>query len=245
MLRAAFVEAVEKERRDVRVAGLALTVLALIGTVLLAAALASESARGGRAFPLLAGVFVAGVYAAFVLSNDTERRDRPWVLAAGLVLLPLTALTPTRLPKAAPSLFWILFAAGTLGGFGALGMAYRWRDPYLGWSYGPHRYDDPTTLRDDRDRAHLGLTWLVALPRLIVGGFADLLGHGWTREKLDASDVDAAVQILSRLAGHDRTHVDRLMRPRIRLWLTKMGLIRRAESGWALSRAGEKLVEQV
>ena len=240
-LRAAFTEAVAQERRDVRVAAVALTLLTGLGVLLLAVALAVENARGGRLFAALAGLVLAAVYGLFTVSNDTERADRRWVVAAGLILLPLAVLSLTPLPRFAPTFFWILYAAGTVAAFGSLGMAYRWRDPYLGLTWGPHHFDDPTTLRDDRDRAHLALTQAVALPRMIVGGFADLAGRGWMRNALTPEDVDAAVQLLSRLAVHDRTDVDRLLRPRVILWLTKMGLLQRGELGWALTPDGETL----
>jgi hypothetical protein len=240
-LRAAFAEAVAKERRDVRVAAVLLTLLTAAGVLLLATALAVESARGGRLFAALAGLALAAVYVLFVVSNDTERGDRAWVVAAGVALAGLGVLALTPLPGAAPSLFWILYAAGTVGAFGALGMAYRWRDPYLGLTWGHHRYDDPSTLRDDRDRAHLALTQVVALPRLLVGGFADLAGRGWMRQALEPEDVEAAVGLLERLAVHDRADVDRLLRPRAVLWLTRMGLLHRGEIGWALTPAGEEL----
>ncbi len=241
-LRAAFAEAVEKERRDVRVAAVTLVLISIAGTILLAVLLAHESAKGGRPYAWLASGWLAFVFGAFLLSNDTERADRPWVVAAGLILAPLFLLgLLTALPQKMPGLFWTLFAAGSLGGFGCLGMAYRWRDPYFGIWWGPDLYDDPTTLRDDRDRAHHGLTAFVALPRMIVGGFADLAGRGWMRAPLDGRDVEAAVELLSRLAVHDRQDLGNLLRPRALLWMSKMGLIRRGETGWALTTEGEKL----
>jgi hypothetical protein len=213
-LRLAFAEAVEKERRDVRVAAVTLPMVTVLGTALLALLLARESAKGGRAFPWIAAGVLAYVYLAFLLSNDTEREDRGWVLAAGLVLGPIALLgLLTPLPRTLPGLYWTLYAAGALGAFGGLGMACRWRDPYFGIWWGRDLYDDPTTLRDDRDRAQAGLTTFVALPRMLIGGFADLAGRGWTRQPLDGQDVDAALALLSRLAVHDRKDVDRLLRP--------------------------------
>jgi hypothetical protein len=244
-LREAFLEAVRKERRDVKVAAASLAVLTLIGTLLLAVVLAAESAKGGFYYPWIAAAVLVYVFAAFLVSNDTDRADRPWTIAAGALMAPAVLLAPTPLPRVAPSLYWILFASGALAGFGCLGMAYRWREPYLGLRWGPHTVDDPTTLRDDRDRAHLGVATFAAPARLLVGGIADLAGRGWMRQALDPADVDAAVTTLERLAVHDRKDVDRLLRPRTRLWLSKMGLIRRGEAGWALTRDGERLAGSV
>lgn len=242
MSREAFLAAVDKERRDTRTAAISLTVLTVLGTLLLAVVLAGESAKRPY-YPWLAGLALAYLYGAFLLTNDSERSDRPWIAAGGLVLAGPALLAFTPLPRAAPSLFWTLFSAGALAGCGCLGMAYRWRERYFGICWGgnePRHYDDPTTLRDDRDRAHYVLATFTAPARLLLGGWADLFGRGWMREALEPGDVEAAVDILRKLSAHERGPLP--SRPRAWLWLSKMGLIRRGESSWTLTRDGEALV---
>ena len=77
-----------------------------------------------------------------------------------------------------------------------LGRAYEPReDYYLGWFGG--LMNDPFSLRDDVDRLHVRLGFMVALPMMLLGAWASkhfhsLVDRGWLRP---------SVLVLSSLAG--------------------------------------------
>jgi len=110
-----------------------------------------------------------------------HRSDENWTIAAiGLFCVLLAVSYATPLAETHPTLFWPMYLFFFLGMMGCMGHAYEPHDDYyLGWTVGPVLYDNPFTLQDDIDRAHLSLGFLVAISEFILGSYATIFGSRW------------------------------------------------------------------
>lgn len=147
-------------------------------------------------------VFLGLLFLAFVF-GDGRRIAWRYVggAAAGLVALACLAhLTP--LPQAAPVAFWIVWSLGVFGVLALMGLAYDAKDHYdLG--IGRWMVDDPFTLSDDLDRAHVALGFIVAIPRSMLGAVSDIVAGGWALRGLDGAEVEAASRVVLGIARTD------------------------------------------
>lgn len=95
-------------------------------------------------------------------------------------------------------------------GFGALalmGRAYTPRDDYyLGMRNG---MDDPFTLRDDADRAHVAVGCALAIPGLVLGAFGEVFASRWLWSEIDDEIVRSAARLL---VAAEQRNVDEVMR---------------------------------
>lgn len=179
-------------------------------------------------------VFLGLMFLGYFLSEPGRTR---WHVvlgaAAGLgALIALAHVSP--LPRTAPGAFWALYGVGVLGLLGAMGLAYTPRDDYeLG--LGRWMIDNPFTLRDDIDRAHLGLGLLVAIPRFVLGAASDVVSGSWAVRGLAGHERQAAAMALLALGRGDGAEAQRAVG---RLGPTSAGRVLRALEGTKLLRPG-------
>ncbi|MBI2932691.1 MAG: hypothetical protein HYY16_13670 [Planctomycetes bacterium] len=174
--------------------------------------------------------------------------DLVWVGAAVVVLAVILWVSyGTRLPEANPRVFWPAYGGLALLMLGLLGHAYEPRDSYyLGWFNG--WMDDPFTLQDDVDRAHVGLGFAMAFPRLIVGSYAEIFGSGWLIRGLGGEELDAAANVLRALSEGRPEEAQRILRSRERSAarivrvLAKLKLVESDRGRLRLISMGERLV---
>ncbi|BEH10470.1 hypothetical protein GSUET_20820 [Geobacter sulfurreducens subsp. ethanolicus] len=87
---------------------------------------------------------------------------------------------------------------------GCIGQVYEPHDDYyLGWIAGPILIDDPFTVEDDIDRAHLSLGLVGALSHLIISSYAEIFGSLWLWRGLKEHELSASVEFLQALAAKD------------------------------------------
>lgn len=252
-IRDAFEAEASKARRDSLVAAgtVALfTLVALVGAGWIGTRMAREGAVAGvRGIVVGANALLGYVIVFTVLGNPNVRRQFGWVMAGALVLAGLVAFSlGTRLWWTHPAFFWVVFVAGALVALGLLGHAYEARDDYyLGWMDG--RADNPFTYRDDIDRGHIAIGFLVALPKMVVGSFGELVGSAWLWGGLDVRQLDAGADALHALGSYDRARAEQrlrgLSRPSALLvmrWLGHLKLARRGRDGLELTDAGERFL---
>lgn len=177
-----------------------------------------------------------------------KRADLAWVGGAILLFGLMAALCyGTKLVSTSPGLFWPVYGGLVIGMFGFLGHAYEPKDDYyLGWWGG--RIDDPFTIEDDVNRAHVALGFAAAFPRLLVGSYAEIFGSLWVWRGLEPVELSAATDVLHALASCDfQRSADRLRRlpphsaARVVRALGKLKLVRTGPDGPRLTSEGEKL----
>ncbi|BBA70055.1 hypothetical protein [Geobacter sulfurreducens] len=133
------------------------------------------------------------------------RRGYPWlVVGASLFCVLLGISYGTTLPATAPGLFWSLYLVFALAMLGCIGHVYEPHDDYyVGWVAGPVLIDDPFTIEDDIDRAHLSLGLVGALSHLILSSYGEIFGSLWLWRGLKDHELSASVEFLKALAAKD------------------------------------------
>ena len=138
-----------------------------------------------------------------------QSSDNAWLLAAfGLfcAILALSYFTP--LAQTHPGWFWPFYLLLALAMLGCVGHAYEpCADYYLGWTLGPCVMDDPFTIRDDIDRAHLSLGFAVSMSHLILQSYGAIFGSRWLWRELEMAELAASVELLQGLATRDASGV--------------------------------------
>ncbi len=98
--------------------------------------------------------------------------------------------------------FWVVFVLLSLVALGLAGRAYTPQDDYyLGWCNG--WVNDPFTLRDDLDRAHLGAGFAIAIPRHLVDSYAVIFSSVRLFRPIPDRELAAAGGIFQALAADD------------------------------------------
>ncbi len=142
-------------------------------------------------------------------SYQGQNYDSNWLLTAAGVFCAILALSYlTTMAAAHPAGFWMLYILMALGMLGCIGHSYEPKDDYyLGWTCGPLLMDDPFTIEDDIDRAHIGLGFAVAISQLILESYGAIFSSRWLWRGLQESELAATVTLLQRLAARDTTGV--------------------------------------
>ncbi len=131
--------------------------------------------------------------------------DTTWLLVAfGLFCAILALSYATPLVQTHPGWFWPLYLLLVLAMLGCIGHAYEPRDEYyLGMMAGPILMDNPLTVKDDIDRAHLGLGIAVSVAHLILDSYGAIFGSRWLWRGLQESELNISVALLRGLAERD------------------------------------------
>ena len=131
--------------------------------------------------------------------------DVLWVtIALGFLCVLIAFSYGTSLIKTHPSYFWPVYLLLTLAMLGCIGHAYEGRgDYYLGWMTPPFMIDNPFTVEDDIDRAHLSLGLTMAMPYLVIESYSANFGSTWLWRRLEEPELSAAVELLQTLASKD------------------------------------------
>lgn len=131
--------------------------------------------------------------------------DTTWLLVAfGLFCAILVLSYATPLVRTHPGWFWPLYLLLVLAMLGCIGHAYEPRDEYyLGMMAGPILMDNPLTVKDDIDRAHLGLGIAVSVAHLILDSYGAIFGSRWLWRGLQESELNISVALLRGLAERD------------------------------------------
>ncbi|OGU17410.1 MAG: hypothetical protein A2076_04520 [Geobacteraceae bacterium GWC2_53_11] len=143
-----------------------------------------------------------------------QESDNNWLLVAfGLFCAILALSYATQLAQTHPGWFWTLYLLLAIAMLGCIGHAYEPKDDYyLGWTSGPLLMDDPFTIQDDIDRAHLTLGFAVSLSHLILESYGAIFGSRWLWHGLQEEELTASVALLQGLAARDVTGVMSRMR---------------------------------
>lgn len=200
---------------------------------------------GGTVILLEVFLGVAILSTAFGGSVRERGHGHTWCLAAGAALAGIIAAA--HVVHLAGSALVAAVVVGTTAVLGLLGWAYSPRDDYyLGWANG--RIDDPFTLRDDIDRAHVGTGFAVAIPRLLIDSWAGVVGDAWLLRGLSAREAEAASQVIDGLGRGDGPGVQRTVGglgpasgAHVLRALERMKLIRGAGSALRLTQDGVRL----
>jgi len=173
--------------------------------------------------------FMAASY--FLRPKEQYQRqadDTTWLMVASCLFCAILALSyATPLSQAHPGWFWSSYLLLALSMLGCVGHAYEPKDDYyLGWTAGPFLMDDPFTIRDDIDRAHIGLGFAVSFSHLILDSYGTIFGSRWLWRGLQESELTASVSVLRGLATRDADGVMSRMRA--------MGSVQAADSVRAL-----------
>lgn len=150
--------------------------------------------------------FMAASY--FLKPKEPYQRhstDQMWLLIALAFYCTLLLLSyGTNLSQSHPIGFWSLYLGIALTMLGCIGHAYEpHEDYYLGWLAGPYLMDDPFTIQDDIDRAHMSLGFAVALAHIVLTSYTEIFGSKWLWQGLKESEVSASVEFLEALAIND------------------------------------------
>ncbi|GFO63997.1 hypothetical protein [Geomonas paludis] len=139
--------------------------------------------------------------------------DSMWLLIGGGLFCALLSLCYlTQLSASHPAWFWALYLLLALVMLGCIGHAYEPHDDYyLGWTFGPVLIDNPFTIKDDIDRAHIGLGFVVAVSHLILESYGSIFGSRWIWSRMGESEITASVTLLQRLAVQDSSGVVALL----------------------------------
>lgn len=154
------------------------------------------------ALPVVLEVFL--VYMTVGLFFGEKRKVSGSLIAgalAGIAALAVLAHA-TTLRTTAPAPFWTVYGLGVAGILGLMGYGYAPRDDYY---LGLTRYqiDNPFTLRDDVDRAHVGLGFAAAAPQFVLGAIGGIFDGSWALAGLEEREVVAASRALLGLARGD------------------------------------------
>jgi hypothetical protein len=142
------------------------------------------------------------------LAREADRGSELLALAALAGVAVLTFATSLR--SSAPGLFWPLYAIGCLAFLGLLGRAYQARESYyLGWFGG--WVDDPFTIQDDLDRAHVGLGFALAVPNAVLDAYGDVFGASWMWRAIDEDEAAIAADALVAAGRGDPAAVRRTL----------------------------------
>lgn len=147
--------------------------------------------------------FMAASY--FLRPKDQYMRqadDTTWLMVGlGLFCCILALSHGTPLAQIHPEWFWPLYLLLALAMLGCIGHAYEPKDDYyLGWTAGPLMMDDPFTIRDDIDRAHIGLGFAISFAHLILDSYGAVFGSRWLWHGLKESELTGSVALLRGLA---------------------------------------------
>ncbi len=142
-------------------------------------------------------------------SCQRQNNDNNWLLAAAGFFCAILALSYlATMSVTHPAGFWLLYLLLALVMLGCIGHAYEPKDDYyLGWTYGPLLMDDPFTIEDDIDRAHIGLGFAVAISQLILGSYGAIFSSRWLWRGLQEPELAATATLLQGLAARDTTRV--------------------------------------
>ena len=144
--------------------------------------------------------------------------------------------------------FWIVYGVGYFLALAFLGYAYTPRDHYyLGWLNGT--VDNPFTLRDDAHRAHFGLGFATALPKMIFEAYGHLFGSRWLWTQPKGFAFTAAAQVLIDTDLGDAEHLRKTLGNldsknlvTVMSLLQGMEMIREGKNGYTLTRGGRKTI---
>lgn len=131
--------------------------------------------------------------------------DTTWLLVAfGLFCAILALSYATPLVQTHPGWFWPFYLLLVLAMLGCIGHAYEPRDEYyLGMMAGPILMDNPLTVKDDIDRAHLGLGIAASVAHLILDSYGAIFSSRWLWRGLQESELNISVALLRGLAERD------------------------------------------
>ncbi|KAA0894162.1 hypothetical protein [Oryzomonas rubra] len=152
---------------------------------------------------------LAFMVASYFLRPKEECRrqdgDTAWLAAAGGLFCCLLAMSyATPLSRTHPGWFWPFYLLLALAMLGCVGHAYEPKDDYyLGWTAGPLLMDDPFTIQDDIDRAHIGLGFLVSISHLILSAYGEIFGSRWLWRGMQEAELSTSVTLLQGLATRD------------------------------------------
>jgi hypothetical protein len=168
-----------------------------------------------------------------------------WV-AAGAVSFALQLLLSytSWIPVTDPSRFGLVYGGLSFVTLGLIGHAYvPGDDTFLPGPFAKTRDEDDAETGD----AFAG--FFVAVPRFIVGGFADAVGSAWVWRSLSSAELDAAAGVLERLSVHDRPGADERIRAirrgdavHVLRWLDRLDFVRRKPDGLLLTSEGERFL---
>ncbi len=176
-------------------------------------------------------------------SNLPKGAGRSIAIAFGWLGAAVVFSFAQMLYDAMPVIFWITWAIPALLALASLGNAYEPRDDYyLGWGRG--MVNDPFTLRDDVDRAHVTIGFIVTFASMIFRSFAGIFGSAWLWRGITDEEASDGAEILHALASHASAKAALLMKeaPAALLrMLVKLELVKPAKGGAELTSKGEKL----
>ncbi|ACM21070.1 hypothetical protein Geob_2720 [Geotalea daltonii FRC-32] len=218
-LRNSLREAIGKTRRDAAIFAVLTVILTPIflagATVVLIFALAFVDLplvdNLGYERSIVTGVNLALAFMAasyFLKPKEPYQRhksDEAWLMIALALYCALFLLSyGTSLSHSHPIGFWSLYLGIALTMLGCIGHAYEpQEDYYLGWLSGPVLVDNPFTIQDDIDRAHVSLGFAVALANLVLTSYDEIFGSKWLWQGLKESEISASVEFLEALAIND------------------------------------------
>ncbi len=193
------------------------------------------------------------LFMAFFIRPKAQWRvkasDIFWVGSAIVALGVMCLLTfTTNLAQESPGFYWTVFGILALTMLGLLGHAYVPHDDYYtGWYGG--MWDNPFTLEDDIDRAHMSLGFATAIPRMLMGSYGEIFGSLWVWKGLTGFELQRASEVLHALGCHDSKRAQSMLQgtdkktgAHIARALSKLKLVRPGRDGLSLTSDGEKLV---
>lgn len=144
----------------------------------------------------------------FLRPKEQYRRqddEALWLMVAGGLFCCLLAMSyATPLSRTHPGWFWPSYLLLALAMLGCVGHAYEPKDDYyLGWTVGPLLMDDPFTIQDDIDRAHMGLGFVVSISHLILSSYGEIFGSRWLWRGMQESELSTSVTLLRGLDTRD------------------------------------------
>lgn len=163
---------------------------------------------------LCLGFMVASYFLRQKEQYQQQNDDTNWLWVAGGFFCGILAMSyATPLAQTHPEWFWPLYVLLALAMLGCVGHAYEPKDDYyLGWTAGPLLMDDPFTIQDDIDRAHIGLGFAVSISHLILDSYGAIFGSRWLWRGLDESELSACAKLLQGLAARDVSEVKARLR---------------------------------
>lgn len=248
-------DAVDRDRRDALVAGVCIVALTTASLWVVSWFLGrfAQGAEGRPPDPVRLKVllsslngFLGWMFFATGAGALVGGARWGWILAgAGTFALQCLLSYATALPFRDPRLFGTIYGALSFVTLGLIGHAYVPRDDtFLPGPYAVKRR------REQTDLSHEAAGFLVAIPRFIVGGFADAVGSAWVWRPLSAVERRAAVEILGRLVVRDAEGAERRLAQlrrreavHVMRWLDRLDFVRRREQGLLLTGQGEEFAD--